>query len=170
MKNSVDETSTFSRFSKRYYLKKKHVEICDLKSDTRSPSNLIQIHFQIHDNRKTISHDCITEKIHKSQFKYFFFFNDNTLVKIRQILSYCSQTRWRRQGRASGFRSSTETRRWHSARRSYSVLTCSCTVTRSRRCFPEPTSISASSYGSASQRSLGTWPACPLGEATSWPP
>ena len=79
------------------------------------------------------------------------------------------QTRWRRLARASAFRSSTETRRWHSAPRSYSEPTCSCTATRSRRFSPAPTSISASSYGSASRRNRGTWPACRLGEITVIP-
>lgn len=45
--------------------------ICDLKSDPRSLFNLVQIYFQIHDNRKTISHDCVIEKIHKSIFFSF---------------------------------------------------------------------------------------------------
>lgn len=58
-------------------------------------------------------------------------------------------------------------RRWHLEPRCFSGRTCSCTATRSRRFSRAPTSISASSYGSASRRSPGTWPACRLGEITS---
>lgn len=47
------------------------LKICDLKSDARSLFDLVQIYFQIHDNRKTISHDCVIEKIHKSIFFSF---------------------------------------------------------------------------------------------------